>query len=251
MRKFKRIFLLTFMALVCSFSNAQRSLDSSFESRIKNLEEYKGNVEQLYNINAEKLTKYIDEEVRKKSSDIDEAKKILNWLLYLGLPATILAIVGLYYNAVRKTKKLIQERIENIVEHKREEFVKLIETQEYDTKLKNTKKLLVLSSNGISNEKIKVLFSKLKFKNVIYRVVTEYAAFNDSDLVIFNNEDGSFSQAIIDDYITNTPDEDISFVAYTNVNLTRNSRINFSNSPFTLYHSVLSTLKYTEILKIV
>lgn len=252
MTRFSKIILVCFASIfISSISFSQKPKLDTLETRITTLENYKDNIEQLYTINAEKLKKHVDDNVEKKVEDIDEAKKILKWLLFLGIPGTILGLLAVYFGAVKRAKKIIVERIETIVEHKRDDLIKLIETQEYDTKIKNTKKLLVLSPNDQANEKIKATFSKLKFKSVNFRVVTQYVAFNDYDLVIFNDSDGSFSQAVIDDYISNTPDEDISFVAYTIKNLTRNPRINFSNSPFTLYHSILSTLKYTEILKVI
>lgn len=237
--------------LISSPGFAQKTKLDTLETRIATLENYKDNLDQLYTINAEKLKKDIDDTVDKKVEDIDEAKRILKWLLLIGIPATILGLLAVYFGAVKKARKIIVDRIETIVEHKREDLIKLIETQEFDTKLKNTKKLLVLSANDAANDKVKETFSKLKFKTVNFRVVTQYTAYTDYDLIIFNDFDGLFSQAVIDDYIANTPDEDVSFVAFTTKNLTRNPRINFSNSPFTLYHSILSTLKYTEILKVI
>lgn len=251
MTPIKKLILCILCIMIFTVGFAQNKPIDSLKARVTVLENYKANIEQLYTINAEKLNKYVEDTVDKKVEDIDEAKKILKWLLLIGIPATILGLIGVYFSAVRKARKIIVERIENIVEHKREDLIKLIETQEFDTKLKNTKKLLVLSANDAANDKVKKTFSRLKFKTVNFRVVTQYTVFSDYDLIIFNDFDGLFSQAVIDDYITNTPDEDVSFVAFTTKNLTRNPRINFSNSPFTLYHSILSTLKYTEILKVI
>lgn len=250
MSQFKKMILFCFLSTLMSFTSfSQKTKLDTLETRIVTLENYKDNLEQLYTIKAENLKKYIDDTVDNKVEEIDESMKILKWLLFIGFPATILGLIGVYYSGVKKARKMIVDRIETIVEHKREDLIKLIETQEFDTKLKNTKKLLVLSSNETASENVKRIFSKLKFKTVHFRVVTQYVTYTDYDLVIFNDSDGLFNQAVIDDYIANTPDEDISFVAFTIKSLTRHPRINFSNSPFTLYHSILSTLKYTEILK--
>jgi hypothetical protein len=251
MTPIKKLILCTLGIVFFTEVFAQNKPIDSLKARVTVLENYKTNIEQLYTINAEKLNKHVNDTVDKKVEDIDEAKRILKWLLLIGVPATILGLLTVYFGAVKKARKIIVERIETIVEHKREDLIKLIETQEFDTKLKNTKKLLVLSANDAANEKVKETFSKLRFKTVNFRVVTQYTAFADYDLIIFNDFDGLFSQAVIDDYIANIPDEDVSFVAFTTKNLTRNPRINFSNSPFTLYHSILSTLKYTEILKVI
>lgn len=44
-------------------------------------------------------------------------------------------------------------------------------------------------------------------------------------------------------------DDDICFVAYTTKTLDRNPRLNFANSKFTLYHSILTTLSFVESVK--
>lgn len=248
---FKNVFLIVLFTFVLWSAFPQSKIADSLGKRISNLEDYKANIEQLYNINSEKLTKHIDEKMAEKVKDIEEAKRLLNWILILGSLATIVGLPAVYFSAIKKTRKIILERIENIVEHKREDFIRLIETQEFDTKLKNTKKLLVLSANEETNNRIKETFTKLRFKEVNFRVVDKYIEYTNYDLIIFNDADGSFRQEIITEYVHNTPNEDISFVVYTIKNLNRHPRINFSNSAFTLYHSILSTLKYTEILKVV
>lgn len=250
MAQFRKMILLSIAGILLSFvCFSQKTRLDTVEAKLATVENYKDNLDQLYTINAEKLEKHVNETVDKKVEDIDEAKKILKWLLLIGIPATILGLLAVYFGAVKKARKIIVERIETIVEHKREDLIKLIETQEYDTKLKNNKKLLVLSSSDEANEKFKPMFQKLKFKDVNFRSVSTYIEYNSYDLIIFNDSDSSFDQTLIDEYVQNSVDENVSFVVYTNRNLTRHPRINFCNSSFTLYHNILSTLKYTEILK--
>jgi RNAse (barnase) inhibitor barstar len=249
-RLLKRNILIFLLALIQLPAFGKDKKYDALEQRVTILEDYRNNLDQLYEIMAEKLTDTIEKSTEEKIKDIEETKRILSWLLYLGVPVSLLAWVGVYILAIRKSKKIILEKIEAIVEHKREEIIKLIETQEFDSKLKKTKDIVVLSANEAANDEIKLVFSKLKFSKVKFRIVNEYIEVVDSDLIVFNNYDDSFSQTVIDEYLDNLLDEDLCFVAYTTRKLKPNSRINFSNSPFTLYHSILSTLKYSEILKI-
>lgn len=69
--------------------------------------------------------------------------------------------------------------------------------------------------------------------------------------MIFNTPKGQVSQEKIDELMQLTDDEDHHYVAYSTERLTPNSRLNFSNSLFTLYHNILSTLKYSEIAKLI
>jgi hypothetical protein len=245
--------ILLFSVLFCSKSGFAKS-DSlkvqEIEARVKNLENYKENLDQLYEISSGKLEQSINNQMQEQLATIEESKKILALLVWIGIPATLLGLLSAYFLAINKTKKLIVTKIESIVEHKREEIIKLIETQEFDSKLRKTKRLLILSSSEKAQEDIKKFFVKFKFKNVQYRIVDQYKLFTDYDVIIFNNEDGSFGQELINQYLLNASPDDTCFVAYTTINLNRDHRINFSNSPFTLYHSVLTTLKYDEILKL-
>lgn len=246
----KIMLLLIFMLFIFTSVNSQDKRIDSLETRIKYLEDYKNNIDQLYMINSEKLSKNINDKFDEKIKDIDDAKRILNLLLFIGIPGTVIGLLAVYVGAINKAKKIITNKIVNIVEQKREDLIKLIETQEFDSKLRKSKRLIVLSPNPESNDQIKNIFKKFKFQEVIFRVINQYTQMDNFDLIIFNDYDGSLSQEIINEYIEKISDDEVSFVAYTTKNLHRNPRINFSNSPFTLYHSILSTLKYSELQKI-
>lgn len=74
----------------------------------------------------------------------------------------------------------------------------------------------------------------------------------DHDLMIFNTPKGELSQEKIDELMNLTDDEEHHYVAYTSTQrFIPNDRLNFSNSKFTIYHNILSTLKYSEIAKLI
>lgn len=246
----KNIKPLVFIAILSFPVYGKEQKASLLEQRIANLENYKSNLDQLYQIKVADHRAEIIKAAEEKMKDVEDTKKIITLILSIGIPSTIIGLGVVYLSAIKKSKKLIIDKIERIVEHKREELIKLIQTQEFDSKLKRIKKIVVLSPSDEANEQIKQFFSKVKFTEVRFRVINQYSPIDDFDLIVFNDYDGAFSQDVINEYLVNIPDDDVSFVAYTTKNLIRNHRINFSNSPFTLYHSILSTLKYSEILKV-
>jgi hypothetical protein len=230
--------------------HAQAKHDSiSLPERVSRLEDYKADLKLQYDNNAGKLEAEIKRGYDEKLEKIDESMRLLKILGYGGLPVTIIGLLTIYFSGIRKARKFVVDKIENVVEHNRSSIISIIESEEYDTKLRGMKKLLVLSPNQESEEKIKLLFTKFRFKQVKYRVVEAYQEFNDFDLIIFNNESRDMSGELIKEYLTNNLDDDAAFVAYTTINLDRDPRLNFSNSPFTLYHSILSTLKYSSHIR--
>ena len=98
--------------------------------------------------------------------------------------------------------------------------------------MKNTKKILIISSNEDSQEDIKKTMSNFKFKNLIFRINNTFKTIPEHDLIIFNNIDGEFSQSEIDKIMIAESDEEVCFVAYTTKNLERNPRLNFANSVY-------------------
>ncbi|MBS1530227.1 MAG: hypothetical protein JSU01_07965 [Bacteroidetes bacterium] len=217
---------------------------------MKNLEDYKSNIDNLSKAQSENLKKYVDEEIKKGMAQVDDAKKMIAWVLFLGLPVTLVAIIGLYFTALKKAKKFVIDKIETIVEGKREEIIRLIETEAFDTKLRNTKQLLVISGDEDAQESLKKFMVKLKFKHVTYRIAGTFSDVPEHDLMIFNTPDGNLSQETIDKFMNQTEDEDTCYVAFTTKQLNRDPRLNFSNSRYTLYHNILSTLKFSEIARL-
>ncbi|OJW17275.1 NARF domain-containing protein [Mucilaginibacter sp. 44-25] len=220
------------------------------EKRVQQLENYKSNIDNVSKVQSENLKKYVDDEIKKGMDKVDDAKTMITWVLFLGLPATITAIILAYLSAIKRAKKFVIDKIETIVEGKREEIIRLIETEAFDTKLRNLKQLLVISGDEESEESLKKFMTKLKFKNVKYRRAGSFENIPEHDLMIFNTPDGNLTQETIDQFMRNTEDEDTCYVAYTTKQLNRDPRLNFSNSRYTLYHSILSTLKFAEIARL-
>lgn len=251
--KMNKVLLIVLITVTSVALYAQKPVQNKkdLESRVEMLEDYKSNVQIAFDAKAENLKKYIDDEVKKEMVKVDDAKDALDLILWFGLPTTLLTFAGGWFGLLWKTKKMVTEKIAVIVEKERDAILRVVETESFDNKLRTKKELLVISASEESQASILAFLRKLKFKNIKGRIVGEFDELPEHDLMIFNTPDDSIEQSTINELIEKYDDEDTIFVAYTGKNLERNARMNFSNSPFTLYHNILSALKYSEIARLV
>ncbi|GAA4456475.1 hypothetical protein GCM10023092_21760 [Rurimicrobium arvi] len=210
------------------------------------MEDYKTNIDNFSKIEVQKSANSLKKEI---DEDYKSVKNLFTLLLIFGIPTTGYSVYMMFWGVSKKVKKTINEKIETIVEQKREEIIKLINSQEFESNLKNTKKILVISPNEDAQDEIKRTMSNFKFKNVLFRIHKSFTTVPEHDLIVFNNVDGEFLQKEINEIMADINGDDVCFVAYTTKNLERNPRLNFANAKYTLYHSILSTLSYVESLK--
>lgn len=248
MRKLKLIAIIFTLMIQSNMLFAENTTDKTIEleKRISYLEAYKSNIDNLSKIEIQNAKNELKKELDDKYEDVGNLLKLI---LILGIPTTLWGFYMAIWGIKKKVQKLIDEKIETIVEQKREEIIKLVSNQEFETSLKNTKKIVVISPTEDAQDEVKKTMSNFKFKHLIYRINNTTAIIPEHDLIIFNNIDGEFSQTEIDKIMAEESDEDVCFVAYTTKNLDRNSRLNFANSKFTLYHSILTTLSFVESIK--
>lgn len=248
MRKLKLIAIIFSLMIQSNMLFAENTTDRTveLEKRITYLEEYKSNIDNLSKIEIQNAKDELKKELDSKYEDVENLLKLI---LILGIPTTLWGFYMAIWGIKRKVQKLIDDKIETIVEQKREEIIKLVSNQEFETSLKNTKKIVVISPTEDAQDEVKKTMSNFKFKNLIFRINNTFNEIPEHDLIIFNNIDGEFSQIEIDNIMAEESDEDVCFVAYTTKILDRNTRLNFANSKFTLYHSILTTLSFVESIK--
>lgn len=248
MRKLKLIAIIFSLMIQSHMLFAKNTYDKTIEleKRISYLEEYKSNIDNLSKIEIQNAKDELKKELDDKYEDVEILLKLI---LILGIPTTLWGFYMALWGIKKKVQKLIDDKIETIVEQKREEIIKLVSNQEFETSLKNTKKIVVISPTEDAQDEVKKTMSNFKFKNLIFRINNTTSIIPEHDLIIFNNIDGEFSQTEIDNIMAEESDEDVCFVAYTTKTLDRNPRLNFANSKFTLYHSILTTLSFVESIK--
>ncbi len=246
--KVKRILIVTILliGLGLNAQNKDATRIDNLENKIKYLEEYKSNIESVYKIELDKAIRTYDKDFNEKYDSLRNYAYILSFLVISsGLWGAYLWFFGIK----KKANQQIKNKIEDIVEQKREDIIKLIRSQEFKRKLKQSKKLLVISDNDDGQKEIKKVMSKFNFKNVVYRINKSFKNLPEHDLVIINNIDGEFKQKNVNKLLDEIDDEDIFFVIYTIERLEANPRLNFANSKFTLYNNIFMTLSFTESLK--
>ncbi|WP_111308027.1 NARF domain-containing protein [Confluentibacter sediminis] len=238
--------VIFFLSIGLNAQNKDSIKISDLENRVKYLEEYKGNVESVYKIELDNAIKAYQKDFDSQYGDL---KSLLKIILFLGLSGGLFGAYLWFYGIKKKANEQINKRIEDIVEQKREDIIKLIQSQEFERKLKQTKSLLVISDNEFGQKEMKKIMTKFKFKNVIYRINKSYKNLPEHDLVIINNIDGEFKQKEVNKLLKEIDDEDVFFVIYTTERLENNPRLNFANSKFTLYNNIFTTLSFTETFK--
>jgi len=240
------IMAICMCGLIMNGQNSDSLRINDLENKVKYLEEYKSNIETVYKIELDDAIKTFEEDFESKYKDLITLFSIV---LILGISSSLFGAYLWFFGIKKKANQLINNKIEDIVEQKREDIIELIKSQEFERKLKQTKKILVLSDNQDGQNDIKKIIDKFKFKNVVYRINKSYENLPEHDLVIINNIDGEFTQNEVNRLLEEINDEDIFFVIYTNKRLDHNPRLNFANSKFTLYNNIFTTLSFTETLK--
>lgn len=247
MKKIKLLVLLTlFTFFTMNAKESDSTKISNLETRVGQLEEYKINIENVYKAEYQKSQNDLAKDIDEKYKDI---KNLFTMILILGIPSSLYGIYLMFWGIKKRVNQSISEKIETIVEQKREDIIKLIQSQKFERRLKENKKIIVISENEESQEEIKNTIETFKFKNVIYRINKSYDSLPEYDLIIINNCDGEFKQEDVTDIIDSADNDDVCFVGYTTKQLDRNPKLNFANSKFTLYHNILMTLSFSEAIK--
>lgn len=216
------------------------------ETKVQLIEDYKSNIKQYSKL---ELEKYKDELKKNFDEKYENVRNLFALILFIGAPATVYGVYIMFWGVNKKIKKAIEEKIEKIVELKREDIIKLINNQAFDRRIKETKKILIISESEDAEDNIRSTISNMGFKNLVYRLTNSTTTWPENDLVVINNINGEFSQDKINEIIEDNEDEDICFVAYTSKQIDRNPRMNFANSKYTLYHSILTTLAFIASMK--
>lgn len=247
------VFLYTVICVLwiqISFAQTNPEI-KALDERISRLEGYKIDISTQADARAETLKNQVEKDLAEGLQEIEDSKETLDLLLKLGIPITIGSFLIGYFSIIYFIKKLVTTRISSIIEKKRDDIIRLVETETFDNKLRNTKVILVISADEDGSEKIGMFLRKLKFKKVLCRTIGSFTELPIHDLMVFNMPEGELSQQQVDQLIAMNDDVDTHFVAYSKDRLNPNDRLNFSNSSFTLYHNILSTLKYSEVVKLI
>ncbi|RZJ88333.1 MAG: hypothetical protein EOO20_13905, partial [Chryseobacterium sp.] len=129
MKKFRAYVLVCMFLLQSNYlisQNQTSTTSTDIEKRLSDLENYKENIDNVSKIEVQAAKEDLKKEL---DSDYETVRNLLVLILGIGLPATSYTVYMMFWGFNKKMKNLINEKIETIVEHKREEIIKLINNQ--------------------------------------------------------------------------------------------------------------------------
>jgi hypothetical protein len=166
-------------------------------------------------------------------------------------------LIETFYMIPKRIKKEMHEEVAQIFTTERETIEQLVRAQEIDSQIKARTRLLLLSDKKDELEKIQVQFQLMGFPHVQSRLYEEAFDLKQQvlkldesqyDLVVFNQ----LSIEQINAYVDKSAFD--AFAGYTFKYLdpkllTHRERLNFGQSPFTLYARTMEVLRYQALFK--
>jgi hypothetical protein len=237
------IFLIT-ISVHALGNDRSDSLESIYQ-RVTQLENYKNNVQILYEASEKELSTQVNRELDSAKTEIKELSKKYDILIQYGIPGTAVALIFLIWGGKKYVRKKIETEISSIVNQGREDIISLIHEHQIENKIRKENKIIVLSLSDKEEREIRKFFKDLKFNlsNLTFKIDNQFHSYTKGSLVVFN----MLEPSIIKGYLRNAKDDDM-FVAYTTQKLDNDLRLNYSNSPFTLYTRIIETIKYKNHL---
>lgn len=189
-------------------------------------------------------------EVQKLELKIDklegELRKDYDLLLKVGLPASLLALLGLFYGVYKTAYSFA-------VEEAKKEIEKAYKSEE--DLMKSEKEIVVLYKKGAETSHIRRFFNKLNFEKVTFLCFDDLAQLDKSktDLAFLINVAGiyQFEDAEIKTVMSSVKPSSIVFSFGKNVGEDVRAMPQFSsaNVESQIYGNLMNTLKYQKVLK--
>lgn len=247
------LFLFT---LLC-FGQDPPTLES-LEERLEKIEKIEEIHEEKLNLAVKKHQMTVDSVTNHKKEEINTTLAqwknsfIITFIVFLGISIASILGIAKYIESQYKT------RIDTLIDNKQSHFLAMIKDKEIENSMRTYRKLLVLYINSKDEEEIRTIVNEFKFttENVKYRHYTNEKTtkekqeleerIKEADLVILHSPNGAFDDqllAVVEAHSNKY------FVNY-HTGSTRaptHEQVNFANSKYTLYHSVILTLKYKEL----
>jgi len=252
---FKLISIL-FLCLVFSMNYAQsEELSKKNTERIASLEEQMKNIEKKFDIEAKGLEIKAEKVRNELKSDYDQLEQFTYIVGTVTLLGAIISIISFYFVFSRKILKIAEqkakEKFENLFEDEKDRLIELIEKKIEENQLRKSKSILVLTPAGSKTSFLKKFFREMKIPNVKFQKIDEdKIVLDESDLILFNDEDKEFKENIILDFISKTKKDVICFYfGPKRINSGEyNYKTTFANARVQLYGNLINALRYQKLL---
>ncbi|MBZ9634067.1 NARF domain-containing protein [Clostridium sp. FP1] len=181
-------------------------------------------------------------ELERKKESVDRT------LICIGIVLTMLGFVSFREAKIMIDKK-VNETVDNYLNTNVDKLKKIIEVQDYEKKLIDNKKIIVLSKgNNDKNEIVEILKS---FKATKYETMDRRRNYDKYDLICFNDAKGNIEHSEIEQIIKdNKNNKKLAYFYFNNSRkqfITQETEhLNFASSKSTLYTNLINMLKYQD-----
>ncbi len=258
--KIRYVLLILFLVSIqASIVQAQEKLTlNKVNERLKILEGHKDNLDEQFKIKMDENTGNFNlwtKKVDSKLSDVDKrCNSFFDKVSYLGVPGTVIAfialIISIWVSIHKIAEKKINAKFDSILNDKKEKLIQLINTQDEELILKTDKSIMVISELGTDESFMEAFFDKMGFKKVQYKKADDIQSYNSCDLVLFDDEDGSFDHNKIKKIADKFPASAVCFYFGMKIELNNEERKRyvFANSRLQLYGNIMNALRYQSLL---
>jgi hypothetical protein len=213
-----------------------RQYYSDVESRVQALEtQFVASLKPGQEIKVDELKVYVDKEV-------GTVKEQFDWVIKLGLPATIIALLASIFKAYNWAAQIAKERAEAAF-------------KDPETILKENAKIMVLTPPGQDESWLQRFFFLMGFSQVTFKRTTDLEALKNEkcDLVVLNvPDDQSRATSNENDLLNNiTIGKSILYFGpgqVSNEQLDKASKLSFANAKSQLYGNLINALKFQKAL---
>ncbi|MEZ4961213.1 MAG: NARF domain-containing protein [Saprospiraceae bacterium] len=245
---FKYIILLGFLMGMNTTSICQIIKQSNPPDLNQEIEKLRETVEELKTtLNQQKqFSEQQKEELITMKEDFKEIHDDHTWYFrffsILGIVLGSIAGVS-FYQVFFGIRNRIRKEIGNTITRNKETLLRLVDFQELEERFKANIPILVVSPDADARDTFKKTFGDMGFKKMEHHTGSIPEKL-DEKLVVLNLLDKDQVSKFIE-----LSGEKTLFVAYTKGTLDRHDRLNFANSPMTLYARIMETVRFSELKK--
>lgn len=241
------LILLVFTPLIQAFGTQKDSLAfKELDFRVKKIEDYRSLDEQKFEVKGRELDLKVEE--------YRQEKIMLDWIA-LGVGGiTIVSLFGFWYKVKSLADKKINEKLDKLLDEKRQQFVNIIESHDKEDKLKKNNKILIVASENSNTDFLVQFFKRLGFTKTELWKVSEYQQIDEQvkyDILFLFRESANepLQDEIAKQYIQNSREDSVIF-SFGNFIEDKERKKRMSSATFwsQLHGNLISALKYQELI---
>ncbi len=222
------------------------------EGEISVLQSQKDNLDTQVAIMKEGINTRFDQKNLEMKDDLYLIYSIIALITSLGIAGILPLRSFIEKQAKSVAEEEVRKHVADMVEADKEKIIQLIENQDLELNIKKNSRILVICETAEDQNELTKFFQEVGIVNVSYIVNGGYSApASNIDLVLFDDHrDTKEQHDLFKEYIEKSTDSELAFLFYGRalMNVDRN-KFNATNSKFTLYEQIITTLKYVEFKK--